>query len=125
MAKVKVYSRAMIAHQFYNPTNDHHFVLKGMNSHPLQYSEILGNHTHTLNDPRTPVENFIDEEDWNWLKATYGHNPAYFHKFNGDLWFTAPNDKLALDKAGDMKPIVDDMFLVSKQKGIKKLAKGE
>lgn len=106
MSKITIYSKYPIPVQFFNPSNNHTFILEGMNSHAVEVPA------------GTPKANQVDAEDWQWLKETYGTRKSWFDPINGDMFYEAKNEKDAKLKMADSKPVIDDIHLVSKQKNV-------
>jgi len=124
MTKITVYSKFPIGVQFYNPNNGRDVTLNGTNSHKLEYDNATGHHKLIVPD-NLPYANVIEEEDWNYFKEKYGNRTAYFDKLNGDCFYTAKDEKEAISRNDNSKKMIDDKFIVSKQKGISKQSKGE
>jgi hypothetical protein len=124
MAKVTVYSKYPVGVQFTNPNNGHEVEFKGVNSHKLEFDNASGHHKLIVPE-NLPYSNLVDEEDWLYFKDKYGNRSAYFDKLNGDCFYTAKDEKEAISKNDNTKKMIDDKFIVSKQKGISKQTKGE
>jgi hypothetical protein len=106
MSKVIVYSKLPTSVKFFNPANSHEIILQGINTH---VAEVPAG---------TPRANQVDAEDWEFIKTKYGDRKSYFDPINGDMFFTAKNDKEARVKLNDSKPVIDEQFMVTKSKKI-------
>lgn len=104
MSTVTVYSKLPTSVKFFNPNNNHEVILEGINQH-VAFAPV-----------GTPRANQVAAEDWEWIKTTYGDRKSYFDKINGDMFFTAKNEKEAKQKLNDSKPVMADEFLVGKSK---------
>lgn len=109
---IQVYSKFPINVEFYNPTNNSHFIIKGTNQHKLDGVEGVAR------------LNTLRKDDWEWLKETYKDRKSFFDKFGGDMFYVAGNQKEADQHVEDSKQIIDDKYLVTGKKStIKKYTK--
>lgn len=96
----------------------------GMNKHGFNFAN--GSFHPDLSKEGVPFANpNIPIDAWTFFKNKYGDRSSYFDKRNGDLFFEATSIKEAISKVKDSKPVISDKDLISKQKGIKQIAKNE